>query len=164
MYEVRHGSDYHRVDLKAYTCTCRKWQICGIPCEHAYGVILYKKLEPENFVCQWFRTAMWKRNYTDGVCPQRGPKFWPESHRPRVHVPESPEGEDNKMTKAEKKRKKGLNESPSKKQPKAKKRIMHCRVCGQADHNSRHHAKDKASHFVSQPSQPEPSQGSLTQA
>ncbi|XP_020874677.1 uncharacterized protein LOC110226664 [Arabidopsis lyrata subsp. lyrata] len=105
MYEVRHGSDYHRVDLKAYTCTCRKWQICGIPCEHAYGVILYKKLEPENFVCQWFRTAMWKRNYTDGVCPQRGPKFWPESHRPRVHVPESVEGEDNKMTKAEKKEK-----------------------------------------------------------
>ncbi|CAD5315330.1 unnamed protein product [Arabidopsis thaliana] len=131
MYEVRHGGDSHRVDLAAYTCTCIKWQICGIPCEHAYGVILHKKLQPEDFVCQWFRTAMWKKNYTDGLFPQRGPKFWPES-------------------------------SPTKKQPKAKKRIMHCGVCGAADHNSRHHKNDKVS--SSQLSQPEPSQGSLTQA
>ena len=65
MYEVRHGLDLHRVCLKEYICTCKKWQICGIPCEH------------------------------------------------------------------------------TKKQPKAKKRIMHCGVCGMADHNSRHHKNDK---------------------
>ncbi|KAG7604050.1 Zinc finger PMZ-type [Arabidopsis thaliana x Arabidopsis arenosa] len=164
MYEVRHGGDLHRVDLQAYTCTCIKWQICGIPCEHAYSVIIHKKLEPENFVCCWFRTAMWRKNYTDGLFPQRGPKFWPESNGLRVYVPPPTEGEeDKKMTKAEKKRKKGVNESPTKKQPKGKKRIMHCGVCGAADHNSRHHRKDKASISSSQLSQPEPSQGSLTQ-
>ena len=144
MYEVRHGGDTHRVDLAAYTCTCIKWQICGIPCEHAYSVIIHKKLEPENFVCCWFRTAMWRKNYTDGLFPQRGPKFWPESNGLRVYVPPPTEGEeDKKMTKAEKKRKNGVNESPTKKQPKGKKRIMHCGVCGAADHNSRHHKKDK---------------------
>ena len=145
MYEVRHGGDLHRVRLQEYTCTCKKWQICGIPCEHTYGVIIHKKLDPEDFVCQWFRTAMWKRNYTDGICPQRGPKFWPETDGPKVYVSEPPEGEekDKKMTKAEKKRKKGVDESPTKKQPKAKKRIMHCGVCGMADHNSRHHKNDK---------------------
>ncbi|OAO90036.1 hypothetical protein AXX17_AT5G34100 [Arabidopsis thaliana] len=159
MYEVRHGGDLHRVDLQAYTCTCIKWQICGIPCEHAYSVIIHKKLEPENFVCCWFRTAMWRKNYTDGLFPQRGPKFWPESNGLRVYVPPPTEGEeDKKMTKAEKKRKKGVNESPTKKQPKGKKRIMHCGVCGAADHNSRHHRKDKASISSSQLSQPEPSQ------
>ncbi|CAD5333259.1 unnamed protein product [Arabidopsis thaliana] len=164
MYEVRHGGDLHRVNLQAYTCTCIKWQICGIPCEHAYSVIIHKKLEPENFVCCWFRTAMWRKNYTDGLFPQRGPKFWPESNGLRVYVPPPTEGEeDKKMTKAEKKRKKGVNESPTKKQPKGKKRIMHCGVCGAADHNSRHHKKDKASISSSQLSQPEPSQGSLTQ-
>jgi len=87
---------------------------------------------------------MWRKNYTDGLFPQRGPKFWPESNGLRVYVPPPTEGEeDKKMTKAEKKRKKGVNESPTKKQPKGKKRIMHCGVCGAADHNSRHHKKDK---------------------
>ncbi|KAG7559010.1 hypothetical protein ISN45_Aa05g006190 [Arabidopsis thaliana x Arabidopsis arenosa] len=107
MYEVKHGSESHRVCLKSYTCTCQKWQICGIPSE-------------------------------------------------------PPEG-DKKMTKEDKKRKKDVNESPTKKAPKNKKQIMHCGICGTADHNFRYHKKDKASQSVLQPSQPEPSQGSLTQ-
>ncbi|CAE6013168.1 unnamed protein product [Arabidopsis arenosa] len=71
MYEVRHGLDSHRVCLKSYTCTCHKWQIRGIPCEHAYGVILDKKLSPEDY---------------------------PETHTPAVFIPEPPEGE-KKITK-----------------------------------------------------------------
>ncbi|KAG7582076.1 Zinc finger SWIM-type [Arabidopsis suecica] len=158
MYEVRHGIDSHRVCLKSYTCTCQKWQICGIPCEHAYGVILDKKLAPEDYVCHWFRTSTWKRNYTDGLCPQRGPKFWPETNAPAVFNPQPPEGE-KMMIKEDKKRKKGVNESPTKKAAKNKKRIMHCGICGIADHNSRGcQKKAKASQSVLQPSQPEPSQ------
>ncbi|CAE5960458.1 unnamed protein product [Arabidopsis arenosa] len=158
MYEVRHGLDSHRVCLKSYTCTCQKWQIRGIPCEHAYGVILDKKLAPEDYVCHWFRTSTWKKNYTDGLCPQRGPKFWPETQLPAVFNPQPPEGE-KKMTKEDKKRKKGVNESPTKKAAKNKKRIMHCGICGIADHNSRGcQKKAKASQSVLQPSQPEPSQ------
>ncbi|KAG7593878.1 Zinc finger SWIM-type [Arabidopsis thaliana x Arabidopsis arenosa] len=156
MYEVRHGLDSQRVCLKSYTCTCQKWQIRGIPCEHAYGVILDKKLAPEDYVCHWFRTSTWKKNYTDGLCPQRGPKFWPETQLPAVFNPQPPEGEKN-MTKEDKKRKKGVNESPTKKASKNKKRIMHCGICGTADHNSRGcQKKAKASQSVLQPSQPEP--------
>lgn len=50
---------------------------------------------------------MWRRNYTDGICPQRGPKFWPETNGLKVYVPEPPEGGDKKMTKAKKKKGKG---------------------------------------------------------
>ncbi|CAG7906355.1 unnamed protein product [Brassica rapa] len=39
--------------------------------------------------------------------------------------------------------KKGVNESPMKKQPKHKKRIMHCGICGIYDHNSRSHTKNQ---------------------
>ncbi|XP_010490065.1 PREDICTED: uncharacterized protein LOC104767781 [Camelina sativa] len=75
-YEVYMGYDKHRVCLNARTCTCMKFQICGIPCEHAYGLILKKTLEAEDYVCEWFRTFKWKENYIEGVVPQRGPRYW----------------------------------------------------------------------------------------
>lgn len=30
------------VDLKQKTCTCRIWQISGLPCSHAAGIIFLK--------------------------------------------------------------------------------------------------------------------------
>ncbi|XP_022557639.1 uncharacterized protein LOC111205738 [Brassica napus] len=69
MYEGKLSSCTYRVSLDNFTCSCKKFEICGIPCEHAYGVILHKKLKPEDFVCQWFRTAMWRRNYVEGLVP-----------------------------------------------------------------------------------------------
>ncbi|XP_019087442.1 PREDICTED: uncharacterized protein LOC104728099 [Camelina sativa] len=141
MYEVQLGYDKHRFCLRTMRCTCMKYQICGIPCEHAYVVILKKTLKPEDYVCQWFKTSKWQQNYKDGLIPQRGPRFWPSTGGNDVHAPASKE--DN-ITKADKKRKKGVNESATKKKPKEKKRIMHCGICGAPDHNRRFHQKKNA--------------------
>ncbi|XP_024007941.1 uncharacterized protein LOC112083950 [Eutrema salsugineum] len=164
-YKARLGGCNYRVNLEKRSCTCLKFQICGIPCEHAYGVILSKKLVPEDFVCHWFRTAMWRRNYTDGLVPTRGAAFWPRSDAPDVHIPpEPPQPGRKKVTNADKKRKKGVNESPTKKQPPNKKRIMHCGICGKADHNSRFHKKDKGNAPSVQPSAAPSVQPSAIQA
>ncbi|XP_010501674.1 PREDICTED: uncharacterized protein LOC104778971 [Camelina sativa] len=117
-FEVKVSGDTHRVCLKKMTCTCQKWQICGISCEHAYGLIIDNKLTAENYVCQWFQTALWRRNYEEGLTPQRSAKFWPCTNGNKVYA-EPPE---EKQTKADKKRKKGVNEPPTKKQPKQKKK------------------------------------------
>ncbi|CAA7045729.1 unnamed protein product [Microthlaspi erraticum] len=167
-YESRLNGQCHTVSLENRTCSCRKWEITGIPCKHAYGVMLKYGLDPLDYVCHWFRSGMWRRNYSDGLVPVRGCRFWPETNAPDVHVPpekEKPgeeaaeEGQEpgnetkkkkkKKLTNAEKMRKKGVNESPTKKQRKEKQRIMHCGVCGEANHNSRHHAKDKDAPRVS---------------
>lgn len=144
MYEVKLSSCTYRVSLERRTCTCMKFEICGIPCEHAYGVMLQKKLAPENYVCQWFHTATWRRNYRDGLVPVRGADFWPKTSAPDVHIPpEPPQPARKKITKADKKRKRGVNESPTKKAPKNKKRTMHCGTCGEPNHNSRFHKKQQ---------------------
>lgn len=144
MFEARLNNCTYRVSLEKRTCTCLKFDICGIPCEHAYGVMIQKKLAPENFVCQWFRTSMWRKNYSEGLVPVRGSMYWPSTNAPDVHIPpEPPQPGRKKITKADKKRKKGVNESPTKKQPKHKKRTMHCGICGVADHNSRFHKNNQ---------------------
>lgn len=143
MYQSKLRGCSYRVSLEKRTCSCRKWEICGIPCQHAYGVILEKKLVPEDYVSHWFRTAMWRRNYTDGIVPTNGAPLWPKTEAPDVHVPPlPPQPGRNKVTKADMKRKRGVNESPSKKKPKEKKRIMHCSLCKSTEHNARFHKKN----------------------
>ncbi|XP_024016207.1 uncharacterized protein LOC112089690 [Eutrema salsugineum] len=81
-----------------------KWEIIGIPCEHAYAVIINKKLQAEDYVCHWFRTALWRRTYQEGITPMRGARFWPAVEEPSVHQPPRPEsprrkkGETMKLT------------------------------------------------------------------
>ncbi|KAL4308358.1 hypothetical protein GQ457_01G018380 [Hibiscus cannabinus] len=47
-YEVPAGhEDQHVVDLGAESCTCRKWDLTGIPCVHATTVIIMRGERPE---------------------------------------------------------------------------------------------------------------------
>ncbi|XP_013745161.1 uncharacterized protein LOC106447729 [Brassica napus] len=74
-YESTSNDCVHRVSLENKTCSCRRWEITGIPCEHAYGVMLKKGLEAQDFVVHWFRIATWRRTYAEGIVPLRGAKF-----------------------------------------------------------------------------------------
>ncbi|XP_024014025.1 uncharacterized protein LOC112088102 [Eutrema salsugineum] len=166
MYDSQIGGCTYRVSLGNRTCTYRRWENTGIPCEHAYGVMLKKGLEAQDFVCHWFRTSKWRSIYRDGLVPIRGAKFWPVGDEPRIvqpHIPDMPGRQ--KVTKADKKRKRGVNESPKKKKDKVLKRTMHCRICGKEGHNSRFHKKKPNQDFLGEASssQVESSQGVLTQ-
>ncbi|XP_018435783.1 uncharacterized protein LOC108808082 [Raphanus sativus] len=103
----------HRVSLASRTCSCRRWEITGISCEHAYGVMLSKGLEAQDYVVHWFKTPIWRRTYAEGIVPLRGAKFWPVGPEPSIieHVIPYQPG-CKKVTKTDKKRKRGVNESP----------------------------------------------------
>ncbi|KAL6179646.1 hypothetical protein ACLB2K_046318 [Fragaria x ananassa] len=40
----------HSVQLDMRTCTCRRWNLSGIPCAHAIAAIYSKGWSPDNFV------------------------------------------------------------------------------------------------------------------
>ncbi|KAL8525602.1 hypothetical protein ACS0TY_015011 [Phlomoides rotata] len=63
-YQVRcfHGGQY-TIDLNHWRCSCRAWQLTGIPCTHAICVILGGQLEPEDFVHDYYTVAMYKESY-----------------------------------------------------------------------------------------------------
>ncbi|KAH0715585.1 hypothetical protein KY284_008490 [Solanum tuberosum] len=42
-YEVTEGDDRHTINLKDKRCTCRAWDLSGIPCPHAIKAMLYDK-------------------------------------------------------------------------------------------------------------------------
>ena len=49
-YEVQHMDDRFTVDLEQKTCSCRAWDLNGIPCSHGVSAIFYMNFRLEDYV------------------------------------------------------------------------------------------------------------------
>lgn len=50
LFQVSHLMDVLEVDINKKTCTCRKWNLRGIPCCHGVAAICYLHKDVESFV------------------------------------------------------------------------------------------------------------------
>ncbi|KAG8481110.1 hypothetical protein CXB51_025850 [Gossypium anomalum] len=64
------------VDLVENSCSCRNWDLTGIPCMHALAVIHLKEEFPETYVQTWYTKQTQLQIYSNFVNPVRGPKQW----------------------------------------------------------------------------------------
>ncbi|XP_023641252.1 uncharacterized protein LOC111831414 [Capsella rubella] len=74
-FDVYLDGNSHSVNLSTgkWQCSCCKWQITGIPCEHAYAAVLDVNKDIDDFVSPYFTTLVWKEVYDKGpdpVCKQ----------------------------------------------------------------------------------------------
>ena len=85
--------DQYVVNLKDRSCTCRNWDITGIPCKHAIAA-MYDKMQngsdcgdPEDWVhkCYWLST--WNAMYQYTIDPINGKNMWPRSSCPTTLLP-----------------------------------------------------------------------------
>nr|GEU75308.1 hypothetical protein [Tanacetum cinerariifolium] len=51
-FEVRNGYEGFKVDERLRACTCRAWQLTGIPCQHGIAVLYFLHREPEEYVSE----------------------------------------------------------------------------------------------------------------
>ncbi|GKD37480.1 pentatricopeptide repeat-containing protein, partial [Tanacetum coccineum] len=87
-FEVRRGSDAFKVDEKAKTCSCRMWQLSGLPCAHAIACIFKLNKMVEDYVPECFWKDMYIKAYSQYLKPMDGITFWPDcSHMSRVLGP-----------------------------------------------------------------------------
>ncbi|KAL2249690.1 UNVERIFIED_CONTAM: hypothetical protein Sindi_2442700 [Sesamum indicum] len=115
------GGQY-AVDLSNHTCSCRKWELSGIPCKHAISAILNQKDDPEDYIddCySWNETCF---------IPPLPPRFGRRSGRPSSARRRDA---DEPMPK-KKKGKKGNGMKLKRQQTTVK-----CSKCGQEKHNAR---------------------------
>ncbi|KAG8387629.1 hypothetical protein BUALT_Bualt02G0041000 [Buddleja alternifolia] len=64
------------VDLHNHTCSCRKWELTGIPCHHAISAICRQKLDPEDFVHVAYTVDTYLKVYEHSILPVNGPRLW----------------------------------------------------------------------------------------
>ncbi|OIT06972.1 hypothetical protein A4A49_61507, partial [Nicotiana attenuata] len=130
------------VNLKEMTCSCRRWELTGIPCHHAIAAIWVKKDEPEMYVHECYTTEQYMKSYGPSILPINSSAQWPKTGVDPVLPPiyKTQPGRPKKL------RKRGPDET-SPKEPDLKKhnslkasrkgKKKNCGTCGKTGHNSR---------------------------
>nr|GEW77391.1 hypothetical protein CTI12_AA006670 [Tanacetum cinerariifolium] len=54
-FEVMNGYEGFKVDERLRACTCRAWQLTGIPCQHGIAALYFLHREPGEYVSEWYR-------------------------------------------------------------------------------------------------------------
>ncbi|NP_001266871.1 uncharacterized protein LOC100216790 isoform 1 [Zea mays] len=78
----------HTIDLVNRECSCKKWQLTGLPCTHALSVIgCFRNLKLEDYVDSYYSVEKFKTAYvgkiptltdkTEWEQPEVGYKVWP---------------------------------------------------------------------------------------
>ncbi|KAK8715226.1 hypothetical protein V6N13_042564 [Hibiscus sabdariffa] len=68
-FEVQHGEDQHIVVMKQLKCTCRAWELSGIPCCHSICAMYQENKRPEDYVSSWYNKAKYLPAYNHVLQP-----------------------------------------------------------------------------------------------
>lgn len=86
-------NDQHVVDMEKRECSCRKWELTGIPCKHAIASLNEmadnneKVGELYTYVHKVYWLETWKSMYSFTVDPIKGRSMWPKSECPTTLTP-----------------------------------------------------------------------------
>ncbi|KAL3729745.1 hypothetical protein ACJRO7_026825 [Eucalyptus globulus] len=69
------------VDVFKRDCSCRRWQLTGIPCPHAIYALNYKQDDAYDYLDECYRKAKFLAAYKNMMMSIRGQKFWKQTHR-----------------------------------------------------------------------------------
>ncbi|XP_070002584.1 uncharacterized protein LOC142165949 [Nicotiana tabacum] len=74
-YEIREGEDKHTVRMEVKQCSCRQWQLSGIPCPHTIKALIYKRNDPLEQMHWWYSKDAALKAYSHKLQPVKGEKF-----------------------------------------------------------------------------------------
>ncbi|KAH7850204.1 hypothetical protein Vadar_029192 [Vaccinium darrowii] len=82
-----HGGQ-HTINLQQQSCSYRRWDLTGIPCEHAAWVIDESSGELEEYVSDWYSKLSYLTSYGNIMHPMNGPIMWEKSGKAPIKLGE----------------------------------------------------------------------------
>ncbi|XP_012830624.1 PREDICTED: uncharacterized protein LOC105951718 [Erythranthe guttata] len=143
-FQIMGPSTQHSVDVRERRCSCRKWDLTGIPCKHACSAIWCRNEDPESYVHNCYKVETYLKCYETPIFPLNGPELWPAS----TIEPPLPPNYTDKVGRPQRIRRREADEPPVAKNPHrlvGVKRSHKCRTCGGTNHNSKTCKKRKFS-------------------
>jgi hypothetical protein len=129
------------VDLNEKTCTCRRWEITGMPCKHAVASMWNMQSFgqdvgiPESWVHPVYKLDTWKQVYSFKIFPINGKALWKKSQIPITIIPPN---HHTQVGRPKKKRKKSTVEDVKRSGRLSKQDItVTCGICKNKGHNRR---------------------------
>ncbi|KAH1130372.1 hypothetical protein J1N35_001750 [Gossypium stocksii] len=134
-YQVECGpGSQHVVDLVEKSCSCRNWDLTGIPCMHALAVIHHKDEFPETYLQTCYTKQTQLQIYSNFVSPVRGPKQWTSLSNMLPILPPPLRRPPGRPTKV---RRKELDEGQTTNRLSKRGVEMRCSKCKRIGHNKR---------------------------
>ncbi|XP_038683095.1 uncharacterized protein LOC119983503 [Tripterygium wilfordii] len=133
LFEVSKQPDKFIVNLKEGSCSCRVWDLTGIPCVHALASINWNGLPVESFVSPYYQRERYLRAYAQIIHPINGPKLWVNTGAEAI-LPPPPR---KARGRPKQKRRREENEPPTNGKIKRTYPIVKCSKCKQVGHNAR---------------------------
>nr|XP_016463873.1 PREDICTED: uncharacterized protein LOC107786881 [Nicotiana tabacum] len=87
-YEVSEGEDRHIVNIKQKRCTCRLWDLSGIPCPHIIRALMYQNDDTLTEMNWWYSKNAYLLTYQHMMKPLRGSKFWKVTPAQAIEPPD----------------------------------------------------------------------------
>ncbi|MED6126827.1 hypothetical protein PIB30_116841 [Stylosanthes scabra] len=76
IYEVEKHPTKVTVDLGNQECTCRFWQLTGLPCRHACAALAHRGRRPEEQIHNWLGMQAYNTAYRQNINPVPSKEFW----------------------------------------------------------------------------------------
>lgn len=135
-YEITEGCDRHTVNMILKRCTCRQWDLNGIPCPHAISAMLYNKLDPLSEMSWWYSKEAFMLTYRHKLQPVRSEKFWKVDPHQAMEPPDLVKMVGRPKTKRVRKKDEAIKRQGEWASSR-KGRVMTCNNCGEPNHNSK---------------------------
>nr|XP_025884588.1 uncharacterized protein LOC101247704 [Solanum lycopersicum] len=87
-FEIQEAEYRHIIDMTKKTCSCRLWQLRGIPCQHAVCALYHSGQEPEDYVEHWYKKDTFLSAYKYFLQLISNMVMWPDTNNPPVEPPE----------------------------------------------------------------------------
>ncbi|KAH0752025.1 hypothetical protein KY285_005173 [Solanum tuberosum] len=141
-YEVTEGDDRHIVNLRVKRCTCRAWDLEGIPCPHTIKALLHERINPLTEMNWYHSKEAFLLTYKHKLQPVRGEYFWKIDPLQAIEPPEFVKLAGRPRTKRVRQKDEALKRQGAWAVSR-KGRVMTCSNCGEPNHNVRDCDKSK---------------------
>ena len=121
------------VNLAQRTCSCRYWQLSGLPCCHAISAIYKSSKKLDDFIDPCYSITEYLKTYQFCLQPVEGQESWPVSKMPRPYPPAYVKMPGRKKTK----RTREVGEKPAGTKISKVGVKMACSLCKKTTHNIR---------------------------
>lgn len=128
------GGSKNVVDLGLRTCSCRRWDLTGIPCKHAISAIYLMRHNPDDYVVECYLKKTYMMTCSNIIMLVNGMNLWSRSEEPPMLPPQYSSQHGRPRTKRIKDASEKANSGP--KLGRVQKSLK-CGNCGVLGHNTK---------------------------